>query len=100
MSVANIYSKTISFFVTQFDRVSLATRYVISLLIRQLYSLLYFISYPFVRILFSFFAILLLTNMLYVTLKVMFSPVGLINGEVCIDGYLDWDVGGDVILHY
>lgn len=85
MSAVDIYTNTISFFATQLDRISLGTRYAISLFIRKLYSFLYIISYPFVRILFSFFAIILLTNMMYVGLKVMFSPVGLIKEEVYFD---------------
>lgn len=79
------------FAATQFDRGSLIARNAISWLIRKVYTFLYVLSYPVVRILFSFVAIILLTNVMYVALKVMFLPVGFIHEDIhfdylCADG--------------
>jgi hypothetical protein len=76
---------TMSFIGIKLDRVTSFTRHVLSVVIRKIYTLLYVLSYPVVKILFSFFAIVLLTNMMYVLLKVLFLPVGLVHQEVFFD---------------
>lgn len=60
-------------------------RHAVSWSIRQIYRLLYVISYPAVRGLFTFVAVIVLANIMYVTLKVLFSPVGLVHEEVYFD---------------
>jgi hypothetical protein len=69
----------------QARRLRVSCSRAVSWLLRRLYRLLYVVSYPVVRVLFSFLAIVVLANMMYVILKVMFSPVGLVQDEVHFD---------------
>lgn len=73
------------FFREQLDRLSSFSRNGIAWIIRQFYWILYIVSYPIVRILFTCLAVMVMANMMYVALKVMFSPVGVVREEVYFD---------------
>mmetsp|Transcript_18778 Transcript_18778/g.35043 ORF Transcript_18778/g.35043 Transcript_18778/m.35043 type:complete len:239 (-) Transcript_18778:628-1344(-) len=71
-----------TFFRQLLDRLSSFSRNGIAWVIRQFYWFLYIVSYPIVRVLFTCLAVIVIANIMYVALKVMFSPVGPLREEV------------------
>ena len=85
MSYMNFKSNVSTAFMTLCDRAASFMRRSVSAILRKSLSIAYLFSYPVVKILFSFVAVVLLTNVMYVAMKLLFYPVGVVNEEVHFD---------------